>query len=154
MQQILQLAKKKKQTIKVTLLLDTSNSMDGLISQAKAQLWEIVNELSYAKYGIQKPDLEIALYEYGNDGLEASDGFVRQVLPFNSDLDEISEKLFSLTTNGGKEYCGEVISTSLQNLNWGKNKNDYAYYLLLGTNLLHKGKSTTKKRFLMRKKRM
>ena len=58
-------SKKKKQTIKVALLLDTSNSMDGLISQAKAQLWEIVNELSYAKYGIQKPDLEIALYEYG-----------------------------------------------------------------------------------------
>ena len=38
--------KKNKQTIKVALLLDTSNSMDGLINQAKAQLWEIVNELS------------------------------------------------------------------------------------------------------------
>ena len=35
--------------IKVALLLDTSNSMDGLIDQAKAQLWDIVNELSYAK---------------------------------------------------------------------------------------------------------
>ena len=34
--------------IKVALLLDTSNSMDGLIDQAKAQLWQIVNELSYA----------------------------------------------------------------------------------------------------------
>ena len=39
---------KKKETIKVALLLDTSNSMDGLIYQAKTQLWEIVNELSYA----------------------------------------------------------------------------------------------------------
>ena len=38
-----------KQNIKVALLLDTSNSMDGLIDQAKAQLWEIVNEFSYAK---------------------------------------------------------------------------------------------------------
>jgi len=27
--------------IQVALLLDTSNSMDGLIDQAKAQLWEI-----------------------------------------------------------------------------------------------------------------
>ena len=114
--------------------------MDGLISQAKAQLWEIVNELSYAKYGIQKPDLEIALYEYGNDGLEASDGFVRQVLPFNSDLDEISEKLFSLTTNGGKEYCGEVISTSLQNLNWGKNKNDLRLLFIAGNESFTQGK--------------
>ena len=133
-------SKKKKQTIKVALLLDTSNSMDGLINQAKAQLWEIVNELSYAKYGIQKPDLEIALYEYGNDRLESSDGFVRLVLPFNSDLDEISEKLFSLTTNGGKEYCGEVISTSIKNLQWGENKNDLRLLFIAGNEPFTQGK--------------
>tara|TARA_R110002073_G_scaffold89852_5_gene212458 strand:- start:26150 stop:27265 length:1116 start_codon:yes stop_codon:yes gene_type:complete len=132
--------KKKKQTIKVALLLDTSNSMDGLINQAKAQLWEIVNELSYAKYGIQKPDMEIALYEYGNDRLESSDGFVRQVLSFSSDLDEISEKLFSLTTNGGKEYCGQVISSSLKELKWGKNKNDLRLIFIAGNEPFTQGK--------------
>jgi hypothetical protein len=124
--------KKKKQTIKVALLLDTSNSMDGLINQAKTQLWEIVNELSYAKYGIQKPDLEIALYEYGNDRLERADGYIRQVLPFSNDLDEISEKLFSLKTQGGKEYCGAVITTSLNDLKWGKNKNDLRLIFIAG----------------------
>ena len=66
----------KKETIKVALLLDTSNSMDGLITQAKTQLWEIVNELSYAKYGQQKPNLEIALYEYGNSGLSSREGYI------------------------------------------------------------------------------
>lgn len=86
--------------------------MDGLINQAKAQLWEIVNELSYAKYGIQKPNLEIALYEYGNSTLPMEEGYIRQVLQFSSDLDEISEQLFSLTTNGGQEYCGAVIQAS------------------------------------------
>lgn len=130
----------KKQTIKVALLLDTSNSMDGLINQAKAQLWEIVNELSYAKYGIQKPDLQIALYEYGNDNLESSDGFVRQVLSFSSDLDEISEKLFSLTTRGGQEYCGQVISSSLKELEWGKNKNDLRLIFIAGNEPFTQGK--------------
>ena len=132
--------KKNNQTIKVALLLDTSNSMDGLINQAKAQLWEIVNELSYAKYGIQKPDLEIALYEYGNDHLESSDGFVRLVLAFNSDLDEISEKLFSLTTNGGKEYCGQVISASLKELAWGENNNDLRLIFIAGNEPFTQGK--------------
>ena len=132
--------KKKKQTIKVALLLDTSNSMDGLISQAKTQLWEIVNELSYAKYGIQKPDLEIALYEYGNDKLERSDGYIRQVLPFSDDLDEISEKLFSLTTNGGQEYCGEVITTSLGQLKWGKNNDDLRLIFIAGNEPFTQGK--------------
>jgi len=132
--------KKKQQTIKVALLLDTSNSMDGLINQAKAQLWEIINELSFARYGIQKPNLEIALYEYGNDHLESSDGFVRQVLAFNSDLDEISEKLFSLTTNGGKEYCGQVISASLKELEWGENNNDLRLIFIAGNEPFTQGK--------------
>lgn len=129
-----------KQTIKVALLLDTSNSMDGLIDQAKAQLWEIINELSYAKYGIQKPDLKIALYEYGNDALEASDGFIRKVLSFSSDLDEISEKLFSLTTNGGKEFCGHAISTSLKELDWGDHKNDLRLIFIAGNEPFTQGK--------------
>ncbi|MBP2832485.1 VWA domain-containing protein [Aquimarina sp. U1-2] len=107
--------------IQVALLLDTSNSMDGLIDQAKAQLWEIVNELSYAKCGTNDIKLQIALYEYGNDRLTASEGFVRQVLPFSEDLDEISKELFALTTNGGNEYCGKVIHTSINQLDWERN---------------------------------
>ena len=79
----------KKNSIKVALLLDTSNSMDGLINQAKTQLWEIVNELSYAKCENQDPDLLIALYEYGNDNLSSNEGYIRQVIGFSSDLDEI-----------------------------------------------------------------
>ncbi|PQJ79442.1 vWA domain-containing protein [Polaribacter porphyrae] len=131
---------KKIQTIKVALLLDTSNSMDGLINQAKAQLWEIVNELSYAKYGIQKPNLEIALYEYGNSNLSAREGYIRQVLQFSNDLDEISEKLFSLTTNGGNEFCGQVIETSLKELSWGTNKEDLKLLFIAGNEPFTQGK--------------
>ena len=129
-----------RQTIKVALLLDTSNSMDGLINQAKTQLWEIVNELSYAKYGIQEPDLEIALYEYGNDRLESSDGYIRQVLPFSNDLDDISEKLFSLVTNGGKEYCGQVINSSIKELDWGIDTNDLKLIFIAGNEPFTQGK--------------
>lgn len=134
------ITKPKKQTIKVALLLDTSNSMDGLINQAKAQLWEIVNELSYARYGIQKPNLEIALYEYGNDRLNAEEGFIRQVLEFSTDLDEISEKLFGLTTKGGQEYCGQVINTSIDQLKWGKNKDDLRLIFIAGNEPFTQGK--------------
>lgn len=121
-----------KQFIKAALLIDTSNSMDGLIDQAKAQLWEIVNELSYAKCDDGKPNLQIALYEYGNDNLNADEGFIRQVLAFSSDLDEISKQLFSLKTNGGNEYCGQVIQTSLNQLNWGSNPDDLKLIFIAG----------------------
>ena len=60
--------KPKTNTVKIALLLDTSNSMDGLINQAKSQLWDIVNKFTYAKCGNeQRPELQIALYQYGND---------------------------------------------------------------------------------------
>lgn len=118
--------------IKVALLLDTSNSMDGLINQAKTQLWEIVNELSEMKCDGDDPNLQIALYEYGNSDLSVRNGYIRQVLDFSSDLDLISEKLFSLDTNGGHEYCGEVIMTSLGDLEWGDNKKDLKLIFIAG----------------------
>ncbi|QKX05180.1 VWA domain-containing protein [Aquimarina sp. TRL1] len=118
--------------IQVALLLDTSNSMDGLIEQAKSQLWEIVNELSYAKCGHHTIALEIALYEYGNDNLASKEGYIRQVLPFSTDLDEISKELFSLTTNGGNEFCGKVITSSINQLDWKKNDDHLKLIFIAG----------------------
>lgn len=129
------------QFVKIALLLDTSNSMDGLINQAKAQLWDIVNEFTYAKCGNDsRPELQIALYEYGNDDLSSREGHIRQVLGFSKDLDEISEKLFSLTTNGGEEYCGQVINTSLKQLEWGGNADDLKLIFIAGNEPFTQGK--------------
>ncbi|MBM1106016.1 VWA domain-containing protein [Aurantibacter crassamenti] len=128
-------------TVKIALLLDTSNSMDGLINQAKAQLWDIVNEFTHAKCGNEKrPNLQIALYQYGNDNLSSQEGYIQQVLNFSSDLDEISEKLFSLTTNGGEEYCGAVINTSLKQLQWGKNADNLKMIFIAGNEPFTQGK--------------
>ncbi len=123
----------KGQSIMLALLLDTSNSMDGLIDQAKSQLWRIVNELAQAKCGDgTKPNIRIALYEYGNDRLPSSEGYIRLVSPLTSDLDLISEKLFALTTNGGNEYCGQVIRTSLRQLDWSLSKADLKMIFIAG----------------------
>ncbi|WP_333694106.1 vWA domain-containing protein [Flavobacterium sp.] len=107
-----------KGTIQVALLLDTSNSMDGLIEQAKSRLWNIVNTLTTLKFEGKTPDIEIALYEYGNSGLSLESNYIRQVIPLSTDLDLISEKLFALRTNGGNEYCGAVIQDATQKLTW------------------------------------
>ena len=127
--------------VQIALLLDTSNSMDGLINQAKSQLWDIVNEFSYAKCGNDtRPNLQIALYQYGNDNLSANEGYIQQVLGFSSDLDEISEKLFSLTTNGGEEYCGKVLQTSLHQLPWNKNPDLLRMIFIAGNEPFNQGR--------------
>jgi hypothetical protein len=104
--------------IQLAILLDTSNSMDGLIDQARAQLWRVVNELARAKRNGVHPRLEVALFEYGNNSLRESDGWIRMVADLTTDLDRISEKLFGLVTDGGDEYCGEVIGRAVDKLSW------------------------------------
>ncbi len=126
--------------VQIALLLDTSNSMDGLIHQAKATLWDLVNEFSHVRCRESRsPELEIALYEYGNDGLSAREGFIRQVLPFSTDLDEISQRLFSLTTNGGEEYCGQVIQTAMRQLTWSKQPGDLKFIFIAGNEPFNQG---------------
>ena len=108
--------------IQLAILLDTSNSMDGLIDQAKSQLWKVVNELARAKRNGKTPALEVALFEYGNDGLSGSEGYIRLVSDLTTDLDKISEELFKLTTDGGSEYCGMVIDRAAEKLSWSRAK--------------------------------
>ena len=118
--------------VQIAILLDTSNSMDGLIEQAKSQLWKIVNEFNDAKQGDKTPVVQVALYEYGNAGLSIGTNYIRQVLPFTRDLDQVSEQLFKLTTNGGDEYCGAVIREALDKLDWDKNGQTYKAIFIAG----------------------
>lgn len=105
-------------TIQIALLLDTSSSMDGLIDQARSQLWSVVNALDGATLHGQAPSLEIALYEYGNSELSVESGFIRQVSPFTTELDRVAEALFTLDTMGGSEHAGMAIARSLDELDW------------------------------------
>lgn len=125
--------------IQVAILLDTSNSMDGLIEQAKSRLWNIVNTLTTLKYHGKTPDIEIGLYEYGNDGLSPQSNYIRQVAPLTTDLDLISEKLFSLRTNGGSEYCGAVIADATKQLSWGKDDSNMKLIYIAGNEPFNQG---------------
>lgn len=118
--------------IQLALLLDTSNSMDGLISQAKTQLWKVVNEFATAEREGLRPGLEVALYEYGKSSLVANEGYIRMILPLTNDLDAVSEELFSLTTNGGAEYCGWVIQDAVADLAWSRYQDDLKAIFIAG----------------------
>jgi hypothetical protein len=121
-----------KPKIQMAILLDTSNSMDGLIGQARAQLWKIVNEFAKAKKGGVQPDLEVALYEYGNNGLDAKTHWIRMVSPFTDDLDKVSDELFKLKTNGGEEYCGAVITRATKDLKWAESDKVFKCIFIAG----------------------
>ncbi len=129
-----------KPKIQMAILLDTSNSMDGLINQCRAQLWKIVNEFAKARKNGQQPELEVALFEYGNNSIDASAGYVRMVLPLTDDLDKVSDELFSLKTNGGKEYCGQVIELATARLKWSDSDQAFKCIFIAGNEAFTQGK--------------
>jgi hypothetical protein len=126
--------------IQIAILLDTSNSMDGLIDQARRQLWSIVNEFIGAKKDGARPELKVALYEYGNSRLPAEGGYIRKVLDLTDDLDKVSQELFALKTNGGDEYCGMVIGRAVADLAWSGSREDLKLIYIAGNEPFTQGK--------------
>lgn len=118
--------------VQMAILLDTSGSMSGLIDQARAELWAIVNEFIFAKRNGVAPEVQVALYEYGKNTVPSKDGYVRLIVPLTTDLDKISEELFALKTNGGSEYCGWVIKEAAKSLQWSSQPDDLKVIFIAG----------------------
>ena len=104
--------------IQLVICLDTSGSMEGLINQAKTRLWNVVSTLDGARMKGQRPRLEVAIIQYGSNHQSSAEGFLGVVLPFTSDLDRISEVLYSLQISGSAEYCGLAVDRATRELNW------------------------------------
>ncbi len=101
--------------VDLVICLDTSGSMSGLIESAKQKLWAVVNELATAR---PRPALRVALYHYGNNGLDKETGWVQQLCELTDDLDTVYGKLFALRTNGGSEYVARVVRAATDQLSW------------------------------------
>ena len=127
-------------TIQMAILLDTSNSMDGLINQAREQIWKIINELAQANKDNKEVTLQVALYEYGKSSLPREQGYLQILSPLDNDLDQLSQQLFSLQTAGGDEFAGQVILQSIQQLNWSTHPEDLKLILIAGNESFEQGR--------------
>lgn len=118
--------------IQAAILLDVSGSMQGLIEQAKAQLWNMMNVMGRVHSPQGTPRIEVALYEYGRRTNRQDDGFSRRVSPFTTDLDSLSKLLFGLTIDGSDEHCAHTIYQSLNGLDWDTSAASYKVIFIAG----------------------
>lgn len=118
--------------IQAAILLDVSGSMQGLIEQAKAQLWNTMNVMGRVHSPLGTPRIEVALYEYGRRTNPQADGFSRRVSPFTTDLDSLSKLLFSLSIDGSDEHCAHAIYQSLNGLDWDTSAASYKVIFIAG----------------------
>ena len=106
--------------VQVAICLDTSSSMDGLIDSAKRKLWDMVNDMARAK---PTPNLQVALFSYGNNAYDPKTGWVRQEIDLTTDLDIVSQKLSALKATkiaGGDEYVARVCRDAVERLRWSE----------------------------------
>ena len=132
--------------LQIAILLDTSSSMDGLINQARSHLWQMVDEMGRMtrvvggkRRGVR---VELALYEYGHSLIPAADGFIREIVPFTTDLDRVSEELHRLTTNGGDEYAGQAIQRAVESLRWSSDPSALKFVFVAGNEGFDQGPIT------------
>lgn len=104
--------------IQLVICLDTSGSMEGLINQARTRLWNVISTLDTARMKGERPRLEVAIMQYGSTHQSSAEGYMGIVLPFTSDLDRISEVLYSLQISGSAEYCGMAVDRATRELDW------------------------------------
>ena len=93
----------------------------------------------------QPVDLYVALYEYGKDAIPAQEGHLRNIVPFTQDLDKISDELFKLKTNGGEEFCGKVVLSAVNNLQWNKSNDELKIIFIAGNEPFTQGDVDYKK---------
>lgn len=118
--------------IQVAILLDNSGSMGGLIDQARGELWKVVNEFVNASVDGVRPDLQVAVYKYG-------DPPATQLVELTNDLDKVSESLFAIPVSGGSEHCGEVIKAATEQLKWSEHVDDLKIIFIAGNEPFSQG---------------
>ena len=126
-------------TVQIGILLDTSGSMNGLINQAREQVWKIVNEVSSANKNDEDVTIQVGLFEYGKDSIPKYEGYLQMLSPLSSDLDNVSKELFALRTNGGSEYSGKVILEAVNRFAWSNHKDDLKILIIAGNESFTQG---------------
>jgi hypothetical protein len=141
-----------KPQIHIALVLDISGSMNGLINQAREELWKIINTFNDVSYQGKPPEIRVALYTHGMQ--QASTGlYLEQRLNLTQDLDRVSEVLFSLKTSGSKEFCPTSIYAAAQGLAWSESTRDLKAILIAGNEDFVQGPLSMEKGFQPTKER-
>lgn len=126
-------------TADIAILLDTSGSMDGLITQVRDGLWKTLNSLGDLEKDGEKARLRLALYEYGSGVVTAEANFIQLLTPLTTDHTLLAQALFATKALGGSEYSGMAIDLAASNLAWTKDLGDFKSIVIAGNETIKQG---------------
>ena len=119
---------KKKATVEVTFVLDTTGSMSGLIQGAKRKIWSIVNEIANGK---PTPLIKVGLVAYR----DKRDAYISNVYPLTDDLDKMYQVLMGFRAQGGgdfPEHVNQALYDAVHKIKWSEDKETLRIIFLVG----------------------
>lgn len=118
---------KKKKTLEMVFVLDTTGSMGGLIEGAKQRIWGIINEVMQKE---SHPGVRVGLVAYRDIG----DEYVTKILPLTDDLDKVYTTLMDYQASGGgdqPENVRKALAEGVRQAGWSKSKKGIAQIIFL-----------------------
>ena len=125
--------------VQIAIVLDVSGSMNGLINQARSELWKVINTFNGVAQNGKEPEVRVALYSYGTSNLGPYELHLNQLVPLSTDLDRVSEVLFSLKTSGSSEFCGASILAATRGQAWSSSDSDLKAIIIAGNESFRQG---------------
>jgi len=106
--------------VEVVFCVDTTGSMGGLISSAKAKVWSIINGIAGALNG---PRLRVGLVAYRDRG----DEYITQIFDLTDNLEAVQGRLSTFQANGGgdtPESVNQALADAVGKVSWSR---DHVY---------------------------
>lgn len=118
---------RKKRTLEMVFVIDTTGSMGGLIEGAKQKIWSIVNGVMSEK---DRPNVKIGLVAYRDN----KDEYVTKILPLTDDLDKVYSVLMQYQADGGgdtPENVRRALADGVHKTGWSKKTKNISQILFL-----------------------
>ncbi len=114
--------------IEVLFVLDTTNSMSGLIEGAKQKIWYIANQMLQAR---PMPRLRLGLLGYRDRG----DAYITQFTDLTEDVDAVYAQLTKLEAGGGgdgPESVNQALHEAVTRARWSQDRAVLKLIFLVG----------------------
>jgi len=119
--------------VQIAVVLDAGQGMSGLIHQAKAEIWPIVNEMLFTTKDGNPPIVQLAILTQGGSENSLGDADTQILTPFTTNYDAIFSRLNMLRTgdNATDDYT-RAIRITLRRLQWSPYPEDLKILFVAG----------------------
>ncbi len=118
----------------IVFCLDLSGSTNGLINDVREQLWTIVNQAHKME---PTPGLRIGIVGFSRPSFGKDNAYVKVLSYLTNDFDSLAYELYKLkpSIEQGDQYVNAALNTAMDNINWGKEKNNVKIIFIVGNGM-------------------